>query len=196
MNKLIRAGATVSIEMPLKKTQFGSRWLSVFIFGNSIQFMFTKSIWNRGTCTLVRDQSNDTDQSFVNTKSRHKNAVVTLGVGATLAEVDINIAVFRRPRTANSFCFIDMESIYRALNLTQYEGYASRWVNKTYPKWLKDLKATFPGFNDEMFVHSLHHAEKKLKRNPKTCCRGNCDALTKGPCAVPHFLVFWRDLLG
>ena len=122
--------------------------------------MFSKSVWKKGSATQIRDNATSIDHALVNMQTRHKNAVCTLGVGAGSAEININVAVFRRPRTGNSFCFFDMETIYQSLNMTQYEGYASRWVNKTYAKWLKDLKDTLVGFNDEMFVHSLHHAEK------------------------------------
>ena len=134
---------------------------------DAIQHMFSKSVWNQGMCTILRDNASGLDNSSVNMKTRHKNAQITLGVGAALADVDIKIAVFRRPRTGNSFCFFDMESSYDALNLTQYEGYASRWVNKTYTKWLKDLNGTLPGFDDEMFIHSLHHAEKSQAKTKK-----------------------------
>ena len=157
--------------------------------------MFPTSVWRQGPVTLIRDNATKIDHPLVNWKTRHKNAVITLGVGACLSDVDNNIAVFRRPRCGNSFCFIDMETIYAALGLKAYEGYASRWVNKTYTKWLKDLKITLSGFDDEMFVHSLHHAEKSQAKT-KNLLPWELRCLNKGSLCSSALIALLGRLIG
>jgi hypothetical protein len=79
--------------------------------------------------------------------------------------------------------------------MTQYEGYASRWVNKTYAKWLKDLKDTLVGFNDEMFVHSLHHAEKTQAKK-KNSLSWELRCLNKGSLCSSALIALLGRLIG
>ena len=133
----------------------------VIVFGIARR-MFSKSVWTANdSAILLREASSNTDSALANVNTRHKPAVITIGVGDSNAEVDRNVSIFLRPRTGNSFCYIDMVSIYAALKLNSYEGYGSRWVNKTYHKWLSKIKECMVGFEDELFVHSLHAAEKE-----------------------------------
>ena len=133
----------------------------VVILGNATR-MFSKTVWAANDSTIIlRESSSNTDSALSSLKTRHKAAVITIGVGDASAEIVLNVSIFRRPRTGNSFCYIDMESVYTALKLTSYGGYASRWVNKTYNKWLTKIKECMLGFDDELFVHSLHSAEKE-----------------------------------
>ena len=54
-----------------------------------------------------------------------------------------------------------MVYIYAALKLNAYEGYGSRWVNRTYHKWVSKIQECMVGFENELFVHSLHSTENE-----------------------------------
>ena len=144
---------------------------------------------------LLQDTSNGTNSSLSNLQTRHRTGDIVMGVGAGQADVQLKVSVFRRARTGNSYCFLDLESLYEALNLTSYQGYASRWVNKNYEKWVEKLRVVLQGLDDDMFVHSSQRAEsQQCKKKNATPWETRC--LDSGSMCATAFFGLLARLVG
>ena len=75
---------------------------------------------------------------LLNTK--YREGALDVKVGATAGSLKLTCYVFQRSRACGVRIFVDMKSMYNALQLTQHGGVPSKWVYGCSGRWLKQVK--------------------------------------------------------
>ena len=69
--------------------------------------------------------------------TRFREGSFEIKVGATAGSLKLAVYVFERPRATGTRFFVDLRSIFAALQLTQFKGIPSKWVYASKDRWLR-----------------------------------------------------------
>ena len=94
--------------------------------------LFTRS--DTGEILIVDDHmSLQVPLEQINT--RFREGVLEVKVGATAGTLKLTSYVFEKPRSTGTRFFVDLRSMFNALQLSQYRGIPSKWVYASKERW-------------------------------------------------------------
>ena len=78
--------------------------------------------------------------NFTERSSRNLAGKMKLKVGELATQLELTCSVFLQNRSPGGRLFISLASVYKALQLTQYKGYPSKWIFAHKAKWQQRMQ--------------------------------------------------------